>query len=92
MKLNTAEWKEFSVEQLFYIKSGKTLSTDHKKIYKGNIPCVNGSSENNGVFCHLAEDITEIGFELLKAPALTLARVGNAGKNICAKFGLFCGG
>ncbi len=80
MKLNTAEWKEFSVEQLFYIKRGKTLSTDHKKIYKGNIPCVNGSSENNGVFCHLAEDITEIGFELLKAPALTLARVGNAGK------------
>lgn len=75
-----SEWKEFSVEQLFFIRRGKTLSAENKTIYKGDIPCVNGSSENNGVFCHLSEDITEIGFELQKAPALSLARVGNAGK------------
>ena len=79
MKLNVADWKEFSVEQLFFIRRGKTLSTENKKIYGGSILCVNGSSENNGVFCHLTEKITEIGFELQRAPALSLARVGNAG-------------
>lgn len=80
MKLNAAEWKEFSVEQLFVIRRGKTLSMENKSAYRGCIPCVNGSSENNGVFCRLAEEITEIGFELQKAPALSLARVGSAGK------------
>lgn len=80
MKLNIAEWKEFPVEELFFIRRGKTLSTENKNLYEGTIPCVNGSSVNNGVFCCLSEKITEIGFELQKAPALSLARVGNAGK------------
>ncbi len=80
MKLNVSGWKEFSVEQLFYIRRGKTLSSENKNMYQGNIPCVNGSSEHNGVFCYLAKEITEIGFELQKAPVLSLARVGNAGK------------
>lgn len=80
MKIETTSWQEFSVEQLFFIKRGKALSTENKNFYAGNIPCINGSSENNGVFCYLSESIKEIGFELQKAPALSLARVGNAGK------------
>ena len=80
MRINMTEWKEFSVEQLFFVKRGKTLSLENKSVYVGDIPCINGSSENNGVFCYLSENITEMGFELHKAPALSLARVGNAGK------------
>lgn len=80
MKLDVSDWKEFSIEQLFFIRRGKTLTAENKNAYKGSIPCINGSSENNGVFCHLSEAITEIGFELQRAPALSLARVGNAGK------------
>lgn len=76
MRINMTEWKEFSVEQLFFVKRGKTLSLENKSVYVGDIPCINGSSENNGVFCYLSENITEMGFELHKAPALSLARVG----------------
>lgn len=80
MKLSTVKWKDFLIEDLFFISRGKTLSTENKNIYKGNIPCVNGAAENNGVFCGLVEEVTEIGFVLQKAPALSLSRVGNAGK------------
>ena len=59
MRINMTEWKEFSVEQLFFVKRGKTLSLENKSVYVGDIPCINGSSENNGVFCYLSENITE---------------------------------
>lgn len=79
MNLDINEWKYFSIEQLFLISRGRTLSTENKDLYSGTIPCVNGTTENNGVHCFLSEEIQEIGFKLQKAPALSLARVGNAG-------------
>lgn len=80
MKNELLNWKMFKVEKLFTIKKGKTLSVDNKSIYAGDIPCINGSAENNGVMCYLNTSVTEIGFTLFKAPALSLSRVGNSGK------------
>lgn len=80
MKNELQNWKMFRVENLFTIKKGKTLSVDNKTIYAGDIPCINGSAENNGVMCYLNMSVTEIGFTLFKAPALSLSRVGNSGK------------
>ncbi len=80
MKNELLNWKMFKVEKLFTIKKGKTLSVDNKSIYAGDIPCINGSAENNGVMCYLNTSLTEIGFTLFKAPALSLSRVGNSGK------------
>ena len=60
MKNELQNWKMFRVESLFTIKKGKTLSVDNKSIYAGDIPCINGSAENNGVMCYLNADITEI--------------------------------
>lgn len=80
MKNELQNWKLFKVETLFTIKKGKTLSVDNKSIYAGDIPCINGSAENNGVMCYLNASVMEIGFTLFKAPALSLSRVGNSGK------------
>lgn len=80
MKIDLQKWKMFKIESLFTIRKGKTLSTDNKSLYAGNIPCINGSAEKNGVMCYLNNNITEIGFVLFKAPALSLSRVGNSGK------------
>ncbi len=38
MRINMTEWKEFSVEQLFFVKRGKTLSLENKSVYVGDIP------------------------------------------------------
>ena len=80
MKIDIESWKEFSIEELFWISRGKTLSVFDKDYYSGTIPCINGSSENNGVFCYLNESICESGFKLQKSPALSLSRVGNSGR------------
>lgn len=80
MKLEMENWKEYPIESLFHIDRGKALTTENKAIYAGKVPCINGAAENNGVFCFLDRKIEEIGFVLHKAPALSMSRVGNAGK------------
>lgn len=80
MKIDIQNWRMFKISSLFTIKKGKTLSVDNKNLYVGNIPCINGSAVNNGIMCYLDVSITEIGFTLFKAPALSLSRVGNSGK------------
>ena len=79
MKINTKDWKEFKVRDLFYMKKGKSLSLQDKEHYFGNIPCVNGSTNNNGIFTYLSDEIEEIGFVIQKAPCITLCRVGKSG-------------
>lgn len=70
------EWKEFKVRDIFNIKRGNTLSSDDKDEFIGNIPCINGSAENNGLLCKLNE---KAPLDLIQAPALSLSRVGNSG-------------
>ena len=79
MNLDISTWKPFKIEDLFYIKKGKTLSLLNKELYAGDIPCVNGSANNNGIFASLSPNASEIGLSLQKAPCITVSRVGNAG-------------
>jgi len=79
MNLDISTWKPFKIEDLFYIKKGKTLSLLNKELYAGDIPCVNGSANNNGIFASLSPNANEIGLSLQKAPCITVSRVGNAG-------------
>ncbi len=80
MNPDTSCWKEFEIDELFEVYRGKTLSANHREEYQGSIPCINGSAANNGILCRLDSSIQELGFKLHKAPALSLSRVGNAGK------------
>lgn len=79
MILNTKDWKPFILKDIFTISRGKTLTSDDKEYYTGNIPCVNGTSTNNGVLCYLSEDIEKNGFKKQPVPSLSLCRVGTSG-------------
>lgn len=80
MNLNTSGWKGFRLSDIFNMKRGHTLSAEDKEEYVGLIPCINGTIEDNGVQCFVSDSIQEIGFEKIKAPALSIVRVGNGGK------------
>lgn len=79
-RFNGNTWKEFRLGDLFELKRGKTLTSEQKENFCGNIPCVNGTAENNGVFCKLSREIENEGFKIIKAPAITIIRVGCGGK------------
>lgn len=76
---DTSNWKTFAIKELFTWDKGKYLSSADKNDYKGSIPCINGSSLNNGLLTFLDRSIEEKHFKLQKAPCLSLSRVGNAG-------------
>ena len=76
---DTGNWKTFAIKELFTWDKGKYLSSADKNDYKGRIPCINGSSLNNGLLTFLDRSIEEKHFKLQNAPCLSLSRVGNAG-------------
>ena len=77
--LHTETWKSFELKDLFIINRGKTLTADDKEYYSGNIPCVNGTSTDNGVLCYLNDGIEAKGFKKQPIPSLSLCRVGSSG-------------
>ncbi len=79
LNFDVSDWKYFSIKELFTWEKGKYLSSSDKKDYKGAIPCINGSSLDNGLLTFLDKSIEEKRFKLQKAPCLSLSRVGNAG-------------
>lgn len=79
LNFDVSDWKYFSIKELFIWEKGKYLSSSDKKDYKGAIPCINGSSLDNGLLTFLDKSIEEKRFKLQKAPCLSLSRVGNAG-------------
>lgn len=79
--LNFSSWKKFKITDLFNISRGKTLTLEDKEEFQGSIPCINGSSENNGYLCSLSNEmISKKHWKLFKAPALSLVRVGEGGR------------
>lgn len=80
MNLNIHGWKEFRIGDFFYLQRGHTLTVEQREEYEGDIPCINGTIENNGVQCKLSKNIESIGFNIIKAPAISIVRVGNGGK------------
>ena len=80
IELNVSEWEEFRLGDIFKLQRGKTLTAEWKEDYKGEIPCINGTVENNGVQCCLSKEIESVGFKLISHPAITIVRVGCGGK------------
>lgn len=80
MSLDISKWKEFRIGDLFKLQRGHTLTSEQKEEFIGSIPCINGTIANNGVQCKLSKEIESVGFKLIKAPAISIVRVGNGGK------------
>lgn len=78
MKDRVHTYREYTVGDFFRMQRGHTLTVNDKEIFKGDIPCINASTENNGIVCKLSPDVETIGFKLIKAPALSLGRVGSS--------------
>lgn len=78
--LNIKDWKEFCLKDYFDLKRGHTLTVEMQEEYSGTFPCVNGTLENNGVQYYLSEELEVIGFNKIKAPAISIVRVGEGGK------------
>jgi len=47
LSLKNKEWKEFFINEIFYIKSGKRLTK--KDLIKGNKPFIGATDKNNGI-------------------------------------------
>ena len=77
MSLNPNKWKEFRLWDYFVLKRGHTLSVEDKETFSWNIPCINWTVTNNGVLCYLSKNIEDYWFTKIKAPALSIVRVGN---------------
>ena len=58
MKLDTSEWKNFRVGDLFYVDTGKDMSPEEEK--PGYIPVICLAFENNGVCMRIAENTRHI--------------------------------
>lgn len=70
-ELNTDNWKEFKISDLFKLKTGKTLNiTDMEK---GKIPYISASGNNNGVIGYVNTDK-----DIFEPNAITVPIVGNS--------------
>lgn len=52
-KINTSEWKEFKISDLFEIVNGKKYPKSNRE--SGNLPLISTSSFNNGISDYIAE-------------------------------------
>ena len=65
------EWKEYRINDLFNIKSGKDTNLDNSNV--GTIPFVNSSGVNNGITAYVKKCSVKI------SNCITIARTGSVG-------------
>ena len=72
LSLNDREWKDFFIEDIAEIFSGRDIYDDER--VSGNVPYISSSSENNGV-CHFISNSNET----LEAACISVNRNGSVG-------------
>ena len=72
LPLNQADWREFFIEDVATIESGRDIYEDERK--EGNTPYVSSSSQNNGV-CHFVSNNNETK----EAGCISVNRNGSVG-------------
>ena len=80
MMLNTKDWGEFRIGNIFIVKNGKGLTIEEIDDHRGTLYCIQGGESNNGsigkinrLYCY------QKGYLIIDEPCLTVARVGTAG-------------
>ena len=63
MKLTDREWKEFFIEDIFEVKSGKRLTKSD--MIKGDIPFIGATDSNNGITAFIANKNTSLDKNIL---------------------------
>lgn len=78
--LNTAGWEEFKVGSIIRIFNGKGITKDEIEENPGDFIAVQSGEDNNGIIGRIDKDYCiSMGYTMIEAPCLTVARSGSAG-------------
>lgn len=79
-KINTADWKEFLIGELFEIINGKGITRAELIEHPGKIAAIQSGEEQNGCMGFIDEQYCrDKGYYIQYEPALTVARSGSSG-------------
>ena len=92
MNLNIAEWKPFTVGQVFNIYNGAGITKEEIECNQGDFIAVQSGEENNGCIGRIdREYCKEMSYTFTDEPCLTVARSGSAGFVSFQPFGCVVG-
>lgn len=78
--INSSEWMEYRVGDLFEIINGKGITQDEIESNPGTLKAVQSGEENNGIMGTINEEYCKLrDYTYTKEPCLTVARSGSAG-------------
>ena len=79
-KINTCDWGNFKVSELFEIHNGKGITKNEIFAHPGDIPAIQSGEENYGCIGYLDKDYcVQQKYSLSKGMCLTVARSGSSG-------------
>lgn len=80
MLIDVEKWGEFTVNDLFDIRSGKGVTRSEIALNPGELPAIQSAVENNGCLGHISRAFCKSkGYVIVDEPALTVARSGSVG-------------
>lgn len=80
IELNVSQWKEFVIDKVFEISSGKGITKEELEENEGDFEAVQSGEENNGVIGKIdLEYCKSMDYVFTNKPCLTIARTGTAG-------------
>lgn len=80
MKLDTKNWKNYTVGDIFDILNGKGITRDEIEEHPGNFEAIQSGAENNAVIGKIDKEYCLAkGYTVTEEPCLTVARSGTSG-------------
>lgn len=79
-KMNTSQWGEYTVGDLFEIISGKGITKNEIYSHPGSLPAIQSGEDNYGCIGYIDQDYCiEKKYSISKGACLTVARSGSSG-------------
>lgn len=92
MNLKIAEWKPFSVSDIFYLYNGSGITKEEIECNQGTFIAIQSGADNNGCIGKIDKNYCiEMDYTLTEEPCLTVARTGSAGFVAYQPFGCVVG-
>jgi hypothetical protein len=87
-----SSWKEFLVDDIFYIFNGKGITQEEIEENSGDFIAIQSGEDNNGIIGKIDKGYCiEMDYTLTDEPCLTVARTGSAGFISYQQFGCVVG-
>jgi hypothetical protein len=80
IKIDTSDWKEVKIDDLFIIINGKGITKEEIILHPGKVRAIQSGEEQNGCIGYIDEKYCkEKGYYIQYEPCLTVARSGSSG-------------